>query len=137
MDLIFIKIKNEDIEMSLVTGNNLSTKTIIFHYYLEEKTMEWQFRLIQIYLITCDYWKQGLFYYSERRTNNHAKQDLTSVFPAYIEMLLKAKFPGHMLSKIKLIDSMPIVLASAKRSSNAKVANELANKGYCGSKDEY
>ena len=33
------------------------------------------------------------------------------------------------------IDSMPIVLAGAKRSGRAKVANEHCSKGYCASKD--
>ena len=37
----------------------------------------------------------------------------------------------------KLIDSMPIVLAGAKRSAGAKVAPEIANKGYCGSKSMF
>jgi len=34
-------------------------------------------------------------------------------------------------------DSMPIVVASSKRSGSAKVADELCNKGYCASKDMY
>ena len=36
-----------------------------------------------------------------------------------------------------LLDSMPIQVASAKRSSRAKVAPDLCSKGYCGSKDTY
>ena len=36
-----------------------------------------------------------------------------------------------------VIDSMPIVVAGGKRSSTAKVASELCNKGYCASKDMY
>lgn len=36
-----------------------------------------------------------------------------------------------------VIDSMPVVLASAKRSSRASVAKDIANKGYCSSKDQY
>jgi len=32
---------------------------------------------------------------------------------------------------------MPIIIASSKRSSKAKVALEFANKGYCGSKAFY
>jgi len=34
-----------------------------------------------------------------------------------------------------VIDSMPIVVASAKRSGRAKAASELCSKGYCSSKD--
>lgn len=33
--------------------------------------------------------------------------------------------------------SQPIIMANSSRSSKAKVADELANKGYCGSKKIY
>ncbi len=36
-----------------------------------------------------------------------------------------------------LTDSMPIIVANSKRSSSAKVAPELCNKGYCDSKKMY
>ena len=60
-----------------------------------------------------------------------------SLFPMLIELIVN-DFPGSdILQQVRLIDSMPIILANAKRSSNAKVANELANKGYCSSKGIY
>lgn len=43
----------------------------------------------------------------------------------------------NVLKEIRLIDSLPIRLAHAKRSSFASVAPELADKGYCASKNEY
>ncbi len=36
-----------------------------------------------------------------------------------------------------IMDSMPIVVASAKRSSTARVAADICDKGYCGSKGTY
>jgi Transposase DDE domain len=36
-----------------------------------------------------------------------------------------------------VIDSLPIIMAGPKRSSRGKVAKELADKGYCSSKDLY
>ena len=36
-----------------------------------------------------------------------------------------------------LLDSMPIVIANAKRSRTARVAHELCDKGYCASKNMY
>lgn len=36
-----------------------------------------------------------------------------------------------------VIDSVPVILAGAKRSSSGKVANDMANKGFCSSKDLY
>lgn len=50
-----------------------------------------------------------------------------------IQKYLPLKSPGN----IRIIDSMPIILAKEKRSSRAKVAPGLANKGYCGSKNSY
>ena len=42
-----------------------------------------------------------------------------------------------VLEHIRLMDSVPITVAHAKRSSQARVAPEIANKGYCSSKGEY
>ncbi len=42
-----------------------------------------------------------------------------------------------VLEHIRLLDSLPIKLAHAKRSNRARVASEIANKGYCSSNDEY
>lgn len=47
-------------------------------------------------------------------------------------------FPRHDVSRnVGMIDSMPIIIAGAKRSSRGKVASELADKGYCASKGIY
>ena len=62
---------------------------------------------------------------------------LCSVFTALIEKILADIPDANVLKEMKLIDSMPIILASAKRSKHAKVASEFANKGYCASKGIY
>lgn len=83
-------------------------------------------------------------------TNNHLKKwflDLPS-YEAYVMRLnrledifiplveeIQTNFPSEHLKNIRLIDSMPIIMAKEKRRFKAKVAPELANKGYCGSKD--
>jgi len=62
---------------------------------------------------------------------------LEDVFVPLVEEIQKY-FPKHYLKNAsRLIDSMPIILAQEKRSSRAKVAKELANKGYCSSKGFY
>ena len=62
---------------------------------------------------------------------------MDSLFPVLVENIL-TDFPSNeYMKEIRLIDSMPIILANAKRSSKAKVAQELANKGYCSSKGIY
>lgn len=51
---------------------------------------------------------------------------------------MQGVFPeAGVLQQIRLMDAMPIRMAHAKRSRQARVAPELANKGYCASKGEY
>ena len=44
---------------------------------------------------------------------------------------------GHQQRIDTVVDSMPIILAKGNRSDDAKVARQIANKGYCSSKDLY
>jgi hypothetical protein len=62
---------------------------------------------------------------------------LESVFPVLIENILADFSSNDLLQDIRLIDSLPIIMAHEKRSNKAKVANEFANKGYCSSKGMY
>ena len=62
---------------------------------------------------------------------------LESVFPVLIESILTDFSSNDLLKDIRIIDSLPIIMANAKRSTKAKVANEFANKGYCSSKGIY
>ena len=62
---------------------------------------------------------------------------LADVFVPLVEALQPHLPSTGVLADIRLIDSLPIRLAHAKRSAHAAVARELANKGYCASKDEY
>jgi hypothetical protein len=59
---------------------------------------------------------------------------LCDLFPVLIEEVLRAYPVSDRSESVRLIDSMPIILAQEKRSSQACVAPELANKGYCASK---
>lgn len=60
---------------------------------------------------------------------------LFAAFPALVEQILE-DFPNQgVLAQIRVVDSMPIILANGRRSGSARVADELANKGYCSSKD--
>jgi len=62
---------------------------------------------------------------------------LGALFPGLIETILKDIGKKELLQEVYLLDSFPIIMANAKRSSQAKVAKEFANKGYCSSKDMY
>ena len=62
---------------------------------------------------------------------------VAGVFAPLLELLQQACPHTGVLEPIRLMDSLPIKLAHAKRSSRARVAPDIANKGYCSSKDEY
>ena len=59
------------------------------------------------------------------------------VFVPLLQAVQEAFPETNVLRDVRLMDALPIQLAHAKRSSHARVAPELANKGYCASKDEY
>src|SRR5215203_654751 len=64
---------------------------------------------------------------------------LNRLSPALLELAqrLESELPGLRQRSIvsRLVDSTPIILATGRRSDDAKVAPELASKGYCSSKD--
>jgi hypothetical protein len=55
-------------------------------------------------------------------------------FSGLIESLLEQMPQEGLLTRCRITDSLPIVLANGNRSGKAKVAGELADKGYCSSK---
>ena len=172
--------------MSQITSDSDLEKR---HYplLLGEITMDWQSRLIGVYVKTCEFWKQGLSFHVQRMSHNNdflltdeeiiavflngimtgrtqiksiynftvshlyewfphigtyetfvrRLNQISDAFAGLSEMLSSAHFPGEAQRQQKLVDSMPIVLAKAKRSSRAKVSPENADKGYCGSKDMF
>lgn len=62
---------------------------------------------------------------------------LADVFGPLLESLQQDFPQTGVLDEIRLMDSMPIFIAHAKRSSTARVAAQIANKGYCSSKNMY
>ena len=62
---------------------------------------------------------------------------LSDVFVPLLEAIQSHCAQTDVLRDIRLMDALPIHLAHGKRSARAGVASELANKGYCSSKDEY
>jgi hypothetical protein len=85
-------------------------------------------------------------------TNNHLREWFPNLpsYEAYVMRLnrlqdifvplideVQRDFPNDYLKNIRLIDSMPIIMAIDTRSSKASVAPDIANKGYCGSKGCY
>jgi hypothetical protein len=66
---------------------------------------------------------------------NNRLNRLGGVFNRFLEILLENHIPTDCLFDQSLLDSMPIITCSGKR--QAKVANELVDKGYCSTKGMY
>ncbi len=149
--------------------------------------MDWELKLITLFVYICNHYNEFLWIYGERQSNNddpdfsdievivvylwgvirgyrkikpiydYTKDHLGHWFPllpsyknyvvrlnringVFVPLLAQiqsdfAQPEGEEI--IKLIDSMPIMMAKAQRSGNAKVANELANKGYNSTKKRW
>lgn len=98
-----------------------------------------RFNIQDIYTYTQDHlhdWFPKLPGYGAyvQRLNN-----LADIFPSLIEKIIEDGKSSclYPLLNVYLLDSMPIIMANAKRSSQAKVAKGFANKGYCSSKKIY
>ena len=64
---------------------------------------------------------------------------MSTVFaPLVGEALSEIDHPAQREEALRIVDSMPIMIAKQKRSSQAKVASDrLADKGYCSSKNTF
>jgi Transposase DDE domain len=69
----------------------------------------------------------------------HRLNQISDAFILLSEMIVASDSQGNSSSTMaRLVDSMPIILAKAKRSQVANVAREeIADKGFCASKDTY
>lgn len=63
--------------------------------------------------------------------------ELTSAFSALAEMLMEQQPVEATDMNMLLVDSMPVLLAKASRSTHAKVARELCSKTYNASRDQW
>jgi len=62
---------------------------------------------------------------------------LADVFPLLAEAALSDCGRAEVVETVRLVDSMPVLIAQQRRSSRARVAAGFATKGYCSSKNLY
>lgn len=91
-------------------------------------------RVRAIYDYTCDHLREWFPQLPGYEGYVHRLNRCCSAFEGLIAHLLETIPNNGLLAGCRITDSMPIVLANAKRSGKAKVASELADKGYCSSK---
>lgn len=68
---------------------------------------------------------------------NARLNNLCYAFEILINEIMGEHHLKVLFGEISLVDSLPIVVAGNSRSSTARTARELCNKGYCSSKDLY
>lgn len=70
---------------------------------------------------------------------NNRLNNLSASFAVIAECLLQAKLlaPDENLSADSLVDSFPVMMARGKKSKACRTASEVADFGYCSSKDIY
>lgn len=119
------------------TSNNNQPKftdievlTIYLYCILEEKKTE----VKEIHKHTKKYLLSWFPHLPNYPNFNKRLHRLTSVFPLLIEIVLGCCSAEDVEWDVSLGDAMPIVVAKSTRSSQARVAPELCNKGYCASK---
>lgn len=68
---------------------------------------------------------------------NRRLNEMLPAFELIIERILHRVLPTTSAGADRLIDSLPVILAKATRSSTAQVAARVADKGFCASKTAY
>lgn len=106
--------------------------TIYIFGILQEK-----YKVKQIYNYTRNHLNDWFPLLPSYQAFNARLNRLHDIFPALIEQILIDAPFLNVFRSMRLIDSMPVIIANAKRSNSAKVASEFANKGYCASKGIY
>jgi hypothetical protein len=66
---------------------------------------------------------------------NTRLNNLASVFEILVDILTKMRCPDNCNFEFSLLDSLPIITCSGKRTG--RVANDLTDKGYCSTKNLY
>lgn len=71
------------------------------------------------------------------QTLNHRLNELAPAFELLIENLLTTQAWQLAESNDRLIDSVPVMLARGTRANRARVASELADTGFCATKQQH
>jgi hypothetical protein len=97
------------------------------------------FEIKDVYHYTCNHLRERFPKLPSYTAFVQRLNRFESLFPALFGSITEdfAVSSPEILQGIRLIDSFPIILASSKRSSSAKVAYGFADKGYCSSKGIY
>ena len=91
----------------------------------------------QIYNYVQNHWRTWFPHLPSYQAFNRRLNEIETAFELLIEKLLSKKLVDLQQGSEKIIDSLPIMLALGSRSGFARVAKDVADKGYCASKSLY
>jgi hypothetical protein len=91
----------------------------------------------RIYEYVRHHWQQWFPTLPSYQAFNRRLNELVPTFEHLISKMLSTSVGQLAPSADRLIDSMPVMLAKGTRSNRARVAPEVADKGFCASKSSY
>lgn len=91
----------------------------------------------RIYDYFFNHWRAWFPLLPAYQTVNHRLNQLAPAFELLIEQLLQRAAWQIQSSDDRLIDSLPVMLARGTRANRARVAPDLADTGFCATKQEH
>ena len=88
----------------------------------------------RIYHYIRDHWRAWFPHLPSYQAFNYRLNNLCPSFALLLEELLTQLATSTPQTTDYVLDSLPIILAKGSRADSAKVAKEVANKGYCATK---
>jgi hypothetical protein len=107
----------------------------IMAIYLYVMHHEGHVKVKQIHRFASEYLRSWFPLLGSYQAFNNRLNRLSGMFTKLVELLLQDHQPNDCYLDQNLLDSMPIITCSGKRSG--KVATEITDKGYCSTKGMY
>ena len=98
-----------------------------------------QHQIQEIYDYISHHWSEWFPDLPTYQAFNHRLNNLSASFAIIADLLLQAKVVSAdaNFSADSVIDSFPVMMARGKKSKSCRTASEIADFGYCSSKDIY
>jgi hypothetical protein len=96
--------------------------------------LQGHFQQRRIYDYIAGHWLAWFPHLPSYQAFNYRLNQLSPSFALLLEELLTQLANGSQQSTDYVLDSLPILLAKGSRADSAKVAREVANKGFCSTK---
>ena len=127
-DLKYQRLSNNS--RPLFTDQELLTMSLFGH-------LPGHFSQRRIYHYMRQHWFEWFPHLPSYQASNRRLNDLAAAFPILLDELLCGAHKEQMRGADRLLDSLPIMLASGSRAATGKVARQMADAGYYASKQTF